>query len=97
MNYQPLENKIIVKRAPVTNKLGTLGIIESTDKGKERPREGKVMAIGPGKLSDKTGKRAPMTVKVGDKILFMDHAGNKLRGEEDLWVMAEDYVFGVLS
>ncbi|MBN2809419.1 MAG: co-chaperone GroES [Deltaproteobacteria bacterium] len=95
MNIRPLQDRIIVKRIEEEEK--TKGGIIIPDAAKEKPMQGKVMAVGKGKVTEE-GKVTPLDVKVGDKILFGKYAGTevKLDGEEYL-IMREDDVLGVLS
>ena len=75
----------------------TAGGIIIPDTAKEKPQEGKIMAVGPGKRDDK-GKRISMEVKEGDRILFSKYAGTeiKIHGIEHIF-MKEDDILGVLS
>ncbi|MGE0754550.1 MAG: co-chaperone GroES [Alphaproteobacteria bacterium] len=95
MNIKPLGDRIVVERLDEENK--TAGGIIIPDNAKEKPKQGKVLAVGPG-AKDENGKRAPMDVKVGDTILFTQWAGNeiKLDGKEYL-VMKESDVIGVIE
>jgi len=92
---QPLADRILVKRAePEEVRRG--GII-IPDTAKEKPQECTVMAVGPGKVDDQ-GKRVPLEVKVGDRILIGKYAGTevKIDGEEHL-IMREDDVLAILK
>jgi chaperonin GroES len=75
----------------------TAGGIIIPDTAKEKPQEGTVVAVGPGKRDD-DGKRIPMDVKVGDRILFSKYAGTdiKIDGEEHVF-MREDDILGILN
>ncbi len=94
MKLKPLHDRVLVKR--LEEKEAKKGSIIIPDTAKEKPQEGEVMAVGPGRITD-DGKRQPMEVKVGDKILFGKYSGSevKLDGEEYL-IMREDDVLGVL-
>ena len=91
----PLHDKILVKRVEAESK--TRGGIVLPDTAKEKPKEGKVVAVGDGKLLD-SGKRAEFQVKKGDRILFTSYAGTEIKidGEEYI-IMSEDDVLAVIE
>lgn len=91
---RPLQDRVIVKRVAEEEK--TKGGIIIPDTAKEKPIEGEVIAVGPGKLED--GKRIEPGVKAGDRVLFGKYAGTevKLDGEEHL-ILREDDILGVLE
>jgi len=95
MKLRPLQDRILVQR--VEEETTTKGGIIIPDTAKEKPAEGKVVAVGNGKVGD-DGKRVPMEIKTGDRILFGKYAGTevKIDGEEYL-IMREDDVLGVLG
>jgi chaperonin GroES len=95
MKIRPLQDRIIVKRIAEEEK--TKGGIIIPDTAKEKPQEGKVVAVGKGKMTDE-GKLIPLDVKVGDRILFGKYSGSevKLDGEEHL-IMREDDILGVIE
>jgi chaperonin GroES len=95
VSIKPLRDRILVKRLEAEEK--TKGGIILPDTAKEKPQEGKVVAIGTGRIDD-NGKKIDLTVKVGDRILFGSYAGNEVRidGEEYL-IMREEEVFGVVE
>ena len=95
MKIKPLRDRVIVQRIEEEEK--TVGGIIIPDSAKEKPIEGKVMAVGDGKILD-DGKVPPLNVKVGDKILFGKYAGTevKLDGEEYL-IMREDDILGIVD
>jgi chaperonin GroES len=95
MKVKPLHDRILVKRLEEGEQV--VGGIIIPDTAKEKPQQGKVVAVGAGKIDDK-GKRVPMDVKDGDKILFGKYSGQeiKLDGEEFL-IMREDEVLGVIE
>jgi chaperonin GroES len=67
------------------------------DTAKEKPQEGEVIAVGPGKLTE-DGKRLPMSLKVGDKILFGKYSGSEVRiDDEEYLIMREEDVLGILK
>jgi chaperonin GroES len=95
MKVKPLHDRILVKRIEEGEQV--VGGIIIPDTAKEKPQQGKVVAVGAGKIDDK-GKRQPLDVKDGDKILFGKYSGQeiKLDGEEFL-IMREDEVLGVIE
>jgi chaperonin GroES len=95
MKIRPLYDRIVVQR--IEEKETVRGGIIIPDTAKEKPQEGKVIAVGKGKLLE-DGKVMPLDVQVGQRILFGKYAGNeiKLDGEEYL-LMREDEVLGILE
>jgi chaperonin GroES len=95
MKIRPLHDRLIVKRLEEEEK--TKGGIIIPDTAKEKPIEGKVIAVGEGRIK-KDGKKIPMEVKKGDRILFAKYAGTevKIDGEEHL-MMKEDDVFAIIE
>jgi chaperonin GroES len=95
MNVRPLHDRIIVQRIEEGEQ--RVGGIIIPDTAKEKPQQGKVIAVGSGKVKD-DGKRQPLDVKAGDVILFGKYSGQeiKLDGEEYL-IMREDEVLAVLD
>ena len=95
MKVRPLHDRLIVKRLEEEDK--TKGGIIIPDTAKEKPIEGKVIAAGEGRLN-KDGKKIPMEVKTGDRILFAKYAGTevKMDGQEYL-MMKEDDVLAVIE
>jgi chaperonin GroES len=91
---RPLHDRVIVKRIEETEK--TKGGIIIPDTAKEKPQEGRVVAVGPGRLEE--GKVISLDVKAGDKILFGKYSGTeiKLDGEEHL-ILREDDILGVIE
>jgi chaperonin GroES len=95
MKLRPLQDRILVQR--VEEETTTKGGIIIPDTAKEKPAEGKVIAVGNGKLGE-DGKRIALEIKSGDRILFGKYAGTevKIEGEEFL-IMREDDVLGVID
>jgi len=95
MKVKPLSDKVLVRRLEAEEK--TKGGIVLPDTAKEKPKEGKIVAVGDGKLLD-DGKRAKFQVKKGDRILFASYAGTeiKIEGEEYL-IMSEDDILAVIE
>ena len=91
MKYQPLGNRILVKREPLENKVGSLFV---PTQGKDRPRQGVVISVGPGKMLE-DGKFSPMQVQVGDRVMFNFYCGTELKtGEisetDEFVIMSQD-------
>jgi chaperonin GroES len=95
MKIRPLQDRVIVKRLEEEEK--TKGGIIIPDTAKEKPQEGKVLAVGKGKITE-DGKVVPLDVKVGDRILFGKYAGTeiKIEGEEHL-IMREEDILGIIE
>ncbi|MGD9190061.1 MAG: co-chaperone GroES [Desulfobacteraceae bacterium] len=95
MKLRPLQDRILVQR--VAEETTTKGGIIIPDTAKEKPAEGKVVAVGNGKVGD-DGKRIALEIKKGDRILFGKYSGTevKIEGEEYL-IMREDDVLGVID
>ena len=95
MKIKPLQDRVIIKRLEEEQK--TVGGIIIPDTAKEKPQQGKIMAVGPGKVMD-NGTRLEMTVKDGDTVLFGKYSGSevKIDGEEVL-IMREDDILGIIS
>jgi len=95
MKIRPLQDRVLVTRINEEEK--TKGGIIIPDTAKEKPQEGKVVAVGKGKVNDE-GKVTPLDVKAGDRILFGKYAGSevKIEGEEHL-ILREDDILGVIE
>jgi chaperonin GroES len=95
MSIRPLQDRLIVKR--IDEEETTAGGIIIPDSAKEKPQEGKVIAVGKGKVGD-DGKLQPLDVKKGDKVLFSKYAGTEvnIEGAEHL-IIREDDVLGVVE
>ena len=95
MKIRPLGDRLLVQRIEEEEK--SAGGIIIPDSAKEKPQEGKVVAVGKGKMLD-DGKMVPLEVKAGDRILFGKYAGTdvKIEGEEHL-IMREDDVLGIIE
>jgi chaperonin GroES len=92
---QPLGDRVIVK-ADEAEEVTKGGII-LPDTAKEKPIEGTVIAVGDGKV-DEAGKKTPMTVKVGDKVLYGKYSGTEVRvDEEEYLIMRESDIFGIIT
>jgi chaperonin GroES len=95
MKVKPLQDRLVVRRIEEEEK--TKGGIIIPDAAKEKPQEGRVIAIGDGKVLE-NGQRSPLSVKAGDKILFGKYSGTEIKidGEEHL-IMREDDVFAIIE
>ena len=95
MKIKPLGDRILVIRVEEEKK--TKGGILIPDTAKEKPQEGKVIAVGPGKVNEK-GERIPLDVKKGNRVLFGKYAGNEIKidGVEHL-IMREDDILGIVK
>ena len=95
MKFRPLGDRVLVKRVEEESK--TKGGIIIPDTAKEKPQEGEVVAVGPGARDD-SGKVQPLELKAGDKILFGKWSGTEVKVDgEDLIIMKESDVLGVLE
>ena len=91
---RPLQDRVIVKRIEENEQMR--GGLYIPDTAKEKPQEGEIIAVGPGKVEN--GNKIELTVKVGDKVLFGKYSGTevKLDGEEYL-IMREDDILGIIE
>ncbi len=96
MNVRPLGDKILVKRADPETK--TDAGIYLPESAKDKPKEGKVLALGNGRLNKDTGEYIPFTVKKGDRVIFTSYAGTEIKiGDEDILIVTEDDILGVID
>jgi chaperonin GroES len=95
MKIRPLNDRVLVLRIDEEEK--TSGGIIIPDTAREKPQEGKIVAVGPGKL-DENGKRVPLEVKTGDRVLFGKYAGTEIKidGVEHV-IMREDDILGIVE
>jgi chaperonin GroES len=95
MKFRPLHDRVVVRRLEQEEK--TAGGIIIPDTAKEKPQQGEIIAVGPG-ARDESGKVNPLDVKPGDKVLFGKWSGTEVRiDNEDLLVMKEADIMGVLA
>ncbi len=95
MKIRPLNDRILVKRM-ASEEMSAGGII-IPDSAKEKPAEGEIVAVGPGKLNGK-GERVAMDVKAGDSVLFSKYGGTDIKLDgEDYLIMREDDILGVVE
>jgi len=90
VSIKPLEDRIVVK--PLDAEQTTASGLVIPDTAKEKPQEGEVLAVGPGRFDDEGEKRIPLDVKVGDKVLYSKYGGTEVKysGEEFLILSARD-------
>ena len=90
LKLQPLADRIVVK--PIEREEVTRGGIVLPDTIKERPQEGKVLAVGPGRMTD-DGKRIPLDVKVGDVVVYAKYGGTEIKvDDEELMILNESNI-----
>ena len=95
MKVKPLNDRVLVKR--IEEVQVTKGGIVIPDTAKEKPIEGKVIAVGPGKMSD-AGNRMPLQLKEGDRVLFGKYAGTEIKMEsEEYLMMREEDILAVIN
>ena len=95
MKIRPLQDRVLVERIEEGEK--TKGGIIIPDTAKEKPQEGKVVAVGSGKVNE-DGKVTPLTVKAGDKILFGKYSGTEIKlNGNDYLIMREDDILGIVE
>ncbi len=95
MQLKPLLDRVVIKRIEEENR--TAGGIIIPDTAKEKPSQGMVVSVGPGGR-DEAGHEIPMTLKVGDRVLFGKWSGTEVKIDgQDLVIMKESEVFGILE
>jgi chaperonin GroES len=95
MAFRPLHDRVVVKRLEGEEK--TKGGIIIPDTAKEKPQEGKIVAVGPG-ARDESGKLVPLDVKAGDRVLFGKWSGTEVKVDgEDLLIMKESDILGIVE
>jgi len=95
VNIRPLHDRVLVKRLEQEEQIR--GGIIIPDTAKEKPQEAQVIAVGPGKLNDE-GKRAPMDVKAGDRILMGKYSGSEIKLDDDEYIiLREDEILAVVN
>lgn len=96
MNIQPLGDRVVIKPLEAENK--TKGGIVLPDTAKEKPQEGKVVAVGKGKVLD-NGTLQPLEVKAGDKVLYGKYSGNEIttKDGEELLIMREEDILAIIK
>lgn len=95
VTLKPLGDRLVVK--PIEQEERTAVGIILPETAKEKPQEGEVIAAGPGRLDD-TGKRVPMEVKVGDRVLYAKYAGTEVKlGDEKVLILKESDVLAIVE
>ena len=95
MNIRPLQDRVVAKRIEQTEEVR--GGIIIPDTAKEKPQEAEIVAVGPGKLDD-NGKRVPVDVKKGDRVLIGKYSGSEIKlGDEELVILREDEILAVVE
>ena len=95
MKIRPLGDKVVVKASTAEER--TLGGIVLPDSAREKPQQGTVVAIGPGRVLE-NGDRAPMSVAVGDTVIYSKYGGNEVKlGGEELLILDQESIYAVKS
>ena len=95
MNIRPLHDRVLVKRIELQEQVR--GGIIIPDTAKEKPQEGEVVAVGPGKLTDE-GKRTPLEVQPGDRVLMGKYSGSEIKIDDmDYVICREDEILAVIG
>ena len=96
MKVKPLADRVLVRR--IEAKEQKKGGIIIPDTAKEKPQEGKVIAVGSGRLDEKSGKRVPLEVKAGDRVLIGKYSGTEIKiDDEEHLILREDEVLGIIQ
>ena len=96
MKVRPLGDKILVKRADPLEK--TEAGIYLPESAKDKPKEGKIVAVGDGVLNKETGKYMPFTVKKGDRVIFTSYSGSEVKiGDEEMLILSEEDILGIIE
>jgi chaperonin GroES len=95
LNVKPIGDRIVIEAAPAETKTASGIYIPET--AQEKPQHGTVVAVGPGKYAEQTGVLVPITVKVGDKVLYGKFAGQEFAFEgKDYLIMRESDIYVIL-
>lgn len=95
LRLQPLGDRVVIEREESESR--TAGGIVLPDTAKDKPSRGRVISVGDGKMSD-SGKRTPLQVKVGDRVLFSTYAGDSIKvADQELLLMREDDILAVIE
>lgn len=96
MNLRPLEDRIVVR--PLEPEERTASGLVIPDTAKEKPQQGEVLAIGPGKRSEQTGELIPSDVNVGDRVVYSKYGGTEIAvGGEDLLILSSRDVLAIVG
>ncbi|MAY56726.1 co-chaperone GroES [Pseudohongiella sp. SYSU M77423] len=95
MNIRPLQDRVVVRRKEEETK--TAGGIVLPGSAAEKPAQGEVLAVGPGRILE-NGEKRPVDVKVGDVVVFGKYASNTVKiGDEELLILNENEIYGVIE
>ena len=95
VKIRPLGDRVLVK--PLSRETVTRSGIVLPDTAKEKPQEGEILAVGPGKVLD-NGKRTPMEVQVGQRVLFAKYAGSEVKvNEQEYLILRESDIMGIVE
>ncbi len=95
-SIRPLHDKILVKRDEAQNKTDSGIFLPETSK--DKPKTGTIEAVGDGALNTDTGKRIPLSVKKGDKVIFSSYSGTEVKlNDQELLIMTEDDILAVID
>jgi chaperonin GroES len=96
MNLRPLEDRIVVR--PLEAEERTASGLVIPDTAKEKPQQGEVLAVGPGKRSEQSGELIPLDVKVGDRVVYSKYGGTEIASEgEDLLILSGRDVLAIVG
>ncbi|MSO59709.1 MAG: co-chaperone GroES [Ilumatobacteraceae bacterium] len=96
MNWKPLDDRIVVK--PNEAEQTTASGLVIPDTAKEKPQQGTVLAVGPGRWSDSEGKHFPLSIKVGDVVLYSKYGGTEVTdGGDDLLILTSRDVLAIVG
>ncbi len=95
MKIRPLQDRVVVRRKEEETK--TAGGIVLPGSAAEKPAQGEVLAVGPGRISE-SGEKRPVDLKVGDNVVFGKYASNTVKiGDEELLILSESEIYGVIE
>lgn len=95
MKIRPLQDRVVVRRKEEETK--TAGGIVLPGSAAEKPAQGEVLAVGPGKITE-NGEKRPVDLKVGDTVVFGKYASNTVKiGDEELLILSENEIYGVIE
>lgn len=96
VSVRPLHNKILVERDEAQDR--TESGIFLPESSKDRPKSGTIKAVGDGSLNTETGKRIPLTVKAGDRVIFSSYAGTEVKiDDSELLIMTEEDILAIID
>jgi chaperonin GroES len=95
MSIKPLFDKVLVR--PLEESEEKIGSIYVPDTAKEKPQQGEIVAVGPGRVSD-SGQKIPMNVKVGDRVFYGKYSGTEIKlSGETMLIMSENDIYGIIE